>query len=174
MGSMRSTRWVRAGAAVGLLAVSLAVVATAGASTKPAKTVRAAKAVHAAKHSGKSEGLGKGFGLGKGNVYAYVIPGEVSLNVAPVLVARRSHDIVAVTEPAAGLYCLRTARGIDASRLSWTVSAEASRSSVASHAMFAYADAAACGSSRIGVRTFELRGTSAVPSEQVAFMLVAG
>jgi len=115
---------------------------------------------------------------GGATAWGFVVPGEVSLNVGPVLVAARSHDIDSVTSPAVGVFCLKPAASIDASSRSWTVTPEASRSSVGSNLMFAYADAnpGTCPSGQLAVRTFELNiskvGATATPSEHVAFMVV--
>jgi Collagen triple helix repeat (20 copies) len=117
-------------------------------------------------------------GQGTASAYGFVVPGEVSLNVGPVLVAARSHNIDAVTSPAAGVFCIKPAASIDAGSRSWTVTPETSRSGVASSLMFAYADAnpATCPAGQLGVRTYELNitkiGSTAVPSEHVAFMVV--
>jgi hypothetical protein len=113
--------------------------------------------------------------------YAFVVPGEVSLNVAPVLDPARSRNIESVSSPQAGVFCLKTAPSINVSTRSWSATPEASRSDVASKAMFAYPDAggAACASGRLEVRTYELvlpglsAGNAVVkPSENVAFMVV--
>jgi hypothetical protein len=114
--------------------------------------------------------------------YAFVVPGEVSLNVAPVLDRARSRNIESVSSPQAGVFCLKTAPSIDASTRSWSATPEASRSDVASKAMFAYPDggSAACAPGRLAVRTYELvllgpLAANAImikPSENVAFMVV--
>jgi hypothetical protein len=117
---------------------------------------------------------------GKGGVsaYGFVVPGEVSLNVNPVLVDARSHNIDRVTSPAAGVFCLTLKAGIDAASRSWTVTPEKSRSTVASNLMFAYADTGigTCPAGQLAVRTYELNitklGAAAAPSEHVAFMVV--
>ena len=112
------------------------------------------------------------------SAYGFVIPGEVSLNVGPVLVPARTRNIDSVTEPAFGVFCLKPSQPIDASTRSWTVTPETSRSKVASNLMFAYADAnpATCPAGQLAVRTYELNitkvGAVATPSEHVAFMLV--
>ena len=106
--------------------------------------------------------------------YAYVIPGEVSLNVKPMLVPSRTRNFVSVTETSPGVYCLTPTRAVDAAHKSWTVSPEAARSTVANHAMFAYADTGSCAANQVGVRTYALVGGAAVPSENVAFMVVVG
>ena len=117
-------------------------------------------------------------GQGTASGYGFVVPGEVSLNVGPVLVAARSHNIDAVTSPAAGVFCIKPAASINAASRSWTVTPEVSRSGVASSLMFAYADAnpATCPAGQLAVRTYELNitkiGSAAVPSEHVAFMVV--
>ena len=110
--------------------------------------------------------------------YGFVVPGEVSLNVDPVLVAARSRNIDRVTSPAAGVFCLTPKTAIDAATRSWTVTPEKSRSAVSSNLMFAYADTAVgtCPTGQLAVRTYELNisklGAGAVPSEHVAFMVV--
>jgi hypothetical protein len=114
--------------------------------------------------------------------YAFVVPGEVSLNVAPVLDPARSRNIESVSSPQAGVFCLKTAPSVDVSTRSWSATPEASRSDVASKAMFAYPDAgsAACAPGRLEVRTYELvmlgpLAANAImikPSENVAFMVV--
>ena len=112
------------------------------------------------------------------SAYGFVIPGEVSLNVGPVLVTARSRNIDSVTEPAFGVFCLKPSKPIDASTRSWTVTPETSRSKVASNLMFAYADAGSttCPAGQLAVRTYELNitkvGAVATPSEHVAFMVV--
>jgi hypothetical protein len=112
------------------------------------------------------------------SAYAFVVPGEVSLNVNPVLVAARSSNIQAVTSPAVGVFCLTPAPGIDPTAVSWTVTPEVSRSSAASGGLFAYPDASpgTCPAGQFAVRTYELStsgaGATAVPSEHVAFMVV--
>jgi len=143
-----------------LVAIGLVIAAAAFATGKPTpKSHRG----HGSEHEGNAV-----------TAYAYVIPGEVSLNVAPTLVAARTRNFVSVTEPSPGVYCLRPTPPVDAAHKSWTVTPEAARSSVPSHAMFAYADVGACPSSQVGVRTYALVGGVAVPSENVAFMVVVG
>ena len=44
------------------------------------------------------------------SAYAFVVPGEVSLNVNPVLVDARSKNFDQVTSPAAGVFCLKPVR----------------------------------------------------------------
>lgn len=118
----------------------------------------------------------KGDPGGGPSAYAFVVPGEVSLNVAPVLVAERSHNIVSVSSPRAGLFCLKAAAAIDVSKRSWAVTPEASRTDSAT--AFAYPDAAGigCPDGTFAVRTYELSPGRAVPtlgvSENVAFMVV--
>lgn len=108
------------------------------------------------------------------SAYAFVVPGEVSLNVAPALVRGRSRNIQSVSSPKAGVFCLRPAAMINAATRSWSVTAEASRSEVSSGVALAYADAgrATCPPGQLGVRTYELAGGVATPSENVAFMVV--
>ena len=112
------------------------------------------------------------------SAYGFVVPGEVSLNVNPVLVDARSHNIDRVTSPAAGVFCLTLKAGIDAASRSWTVTPEKSRSTVSSNLMFAYADTGVgtCPVGQLAVRTYELNitklGAAATPSEHVAFMVV--
>lgn len=159
MSSSSVGRRVRLGSAALALVVGIAVGVAAIASAHPASKIRG---------GAKKAGGGPG-------AFAFVVPGEVSLNVNPVLVSARTANVVAVTEPSAGLYCLKTAQSVDASSRSWAVSPEASRSNGGTHALFAYVDAASCPAGQVGVRTFESSGTgSAVPSEHVAFMLVSG
>ncbi len=113
------------------------------------------------------------------SAYALVIPGEVSLNVNPVLVSARTHNFTTVTSPSAGVFCLTPAAPIDASAISWSVTPELSRSLVTSKVLFAYADANSntCPAGALAVRTYELSVTNnsaaAVPSEHVAFTVVA-
>ena len=112
------------------------------------------------------------------SAYGFVVPGEVSLNVNPVLVDARSHNIDRVTSPAAGVFCLTPKAGIDAASRSWTVTPEKSRSTVSSNLMFAYADTGVgtCPAGQLAVRTYELNitklGAAATPSEHVAFMVL--
>jgi hypothetical protein len=99
--------------------------------------------------------------------------------VNPVLVAARTHNFTSVTSPAAGVFCLTASQPIDVSTISWSVTPEASRSLAPSKLVFAYADAnsATCPSGALAVRTYEMSITgssaAAVPSEHVAFMVVA-
>lgn len=111
--------------------------------------------------------------------YGFVVPGEVSLNVEPVLVGARSHNVVSVSSPAAGIYCLKPAASVNASVTSWIVTPEVSRSTAAGRLMFAYPDAsgAGCPAGDVAVRTYEMASISAGaiivrPSEKVAFMAV--
>jgi hypothetical protein len=112
------------------------------------------------------------------DAYAFVVPGEVSLNVNPVLVTSRSRNIEAVTSPAVGVYCLKPAASIDASTRSWSVTPEASRSTSSFRQVFAYTDAdpATCPAGQFAVRTYELNingvAPMPMPSEHVAFMVV--
>jgi len=112
------------------------------------------------------------------SAYGFVVPGEVSLNVNPVLVDARSKNFDQVTSPAAGVFCLKPKAGIDAATRSWSVTPERSRSTVASSLMFAYADAGVgtCPAGQLAVRTYELNitkiGAVALPSEHVAFMVL--
>jgi hypothetical protein len=112
------------------------------------------------------------------SAYGFVVPGEVSLNVNPVLVAARSRNIESVTSPAAGVFCLKGKASLDATSRSWSVTPEKSRSTVSSNLLFAYADTAVgtCPAGQFAVRTYELNitklGAAAVPSEHVAFMVV--
>jgi hypothetical protein len=108
------------------------------------------------------------------SAYAFVVPGEVSLNVNPVLVPGRSRNILSVSSPSAGIFCLKPAPAINASTRSWSVTPEASRAKVASHLELAYADAGSgtCPSGQFGVRTYELVGGVVHASEDVAFMVV--
>ncbi len=112
------------------------------------------------------------------SAYAFVVPGEVSLNVNPVLVAARSRNIESVTSPAAGVFCLKGKASLDATSRSWSVTPEKSRSTVSSNLLFAYADTGVgtCPAGQFAVRTYELNitklGAAAVPSEHVAFMVV--
>jgi hypothetical protein len=159
MSSSSATRKARHGAVAFVLVVGVAVAIAAIASANPASKIRT---------SSKKAGGGPA-------ASAFVVPGEVSLNVSPVLVAARTQNVVAVTEPAIGLYCLKTAQSIDPSTRSWVATPESSRSSVTSNVMFAYVDAAACAAGAVGGRTFQLNGSgAAVPSEHVVFMLVSG
>lgn len=151
-------RGAKAAFAAVLVAVGLAVAAVAFAGAKPTPKSTAVKKV--------------GNGV---TAYVYVVPGEVSLNIGPTLVASRTRNFVAVTEPRAGVFCLRAATSVDAATESWTVTPEVARSTApATRAMFAYADEAACPAGYLGVRTFELTGGVLAPSEHVAFMVVAG
>lgn len=169
---MRSRLVVSAAAAVGLAALTaLTAVAVTHAGVKPTPS----KSV---KHVSPAHQRGNGPDDNSQNAttgYAYVVPGEVSLNVAPVLVAQRTRNFVRVTSPAVGVYCLTPASPINAATRSWAVSPEVSRSSVPSKLMFAYADAGGqpCGAGQVAVRTYELTGPSltATPSERVAFMV---
>lgn len=169
-GQMRSRLVVCAAAAVGVAALTAVAVTHASVKPAPPKPAQSAKPAH---HRGNDPEQGQ---QNSTTGYAYVVPGEVSLNVAPVLVAQRTRNFVRVTSPAVGVYCLTPAPPINAATRSWTVSPEVSRSSVPSKLMFAYADAGGqpCSSSQVAVRTYELTGPSltAVPSERVAFMLV--
>jgi len=112
------------------------------------------------------------------SAYAFVVPGEVSLNVDPVLVEARSRNFRRVTSGAAGVFCLKPAASINAASRSWSVTPEASRSKAPSSLLFAYADASpgTCPAGEFAVRTYELNitkiGAAAVPSEHVAFMVV--
>jgi hypothetical protein len=110
------------------------------------------------------------------SAYAFVVPGEVSLNVAPVLVAQRSHNIVSVSSPAAGLFCLKAAASINTSKASWVASPEVSRSDAAGRPMFAFPDAsgAGCPAGQLAVRTYVSAavGGALQPSEHVAFMVI--
>jgi hypothetical protein len=112
------------------------------------------------------------------SAYAFVVPGEVSLNVNPVIVDARSKNFEQVTSPAAGVFCLKPKPGIDAATRSWSVTPEKSRSTVASSLLFAYADAGVgtCPAAQLAVRTYELNitkiGAVAAPSEHVAFMVL--
>lgn len=113
------------------------------------------------------------------SAYAFVVPGEVSLNVDPVLVEARSRNIEQVTSTAAGVFCLKPTASVNAATRSWSVTPEKSRSTVAPpNLLFAYADANAgtCPTGQFAVRTYELNiskiGAGAVPSEHVAFMVV--
>jgi hypothetical protein len=112
------------------------------------------------------------------SAYAFVVPGEVSLNVNPVLVKARSHNFERVTSPAAGVFCLKPTVFVNAATRSWSVTPEVSRSKVPSNLLFAYADAnpGTCPTGQFAVRTYELNitkiGAGAVPSEHVAFMVV--
>lgn len=108
------------------------------------------------------------------SAYAFVVPGEVSLNVDPVLVRKRSRNIVSVSAPKAGVFCLKPAKMVAAATRSWSVTPEASRSDVASKVALAYADTGSgtCPSGQFGVRTYELVDGQARPSEGVAFMVV--
>lgn len=151
-------RGAKAAFAAVLVAVGLAIAAVAFAGAKPTPKSAAVKKV--------------GNGV---TAYAYVIPGEVSLNVVPTLVPSRTRNFVAVTEPRAGVFCLKPTTSVDAATESWSVSPEAARSTApANRAMFAFADTAACPAGSLGVRTFELVGGALAPSEHVAFMVVAG
>lgn len=113
------------------------------------------------------------------SAYALVVPGEVSLNVDPVLVSARTHNFLSVSSPSAGVFCLTPRAPIDASAISWSATPELSRSLVASKVLFAYADTGpnTCPAGALAVRTFELsvtsNGAAAVPSEHVAFTVVA-
>ena len=110
------------------------------------------------------------------SAYAFVVPGEVSLNVAPVLVAQRSQNIVSVSSPTAGLFCLRASANVDTSSASWVASPEASRSSAAGRPIFAFPDAsgAGCPAEQLAVRTYAsaASGGGLQPSENVAFMVI--
>lgn len=143
------SRWsvIAAGVAVFLLAGAAAIAATGGKSDPGQNAVSA---------------------------YAFVVPGEVSLNVNPVLVSARSRNILSVSSPSAGIFCLKPAVAVKASTRSWSVTPEASRSTAASHLELAYADAGSgtCPPGQFGVRTYELVGGVAHPSEAVAFMVV--
>src|SRR5262245_42735036 len=110
------------------------------------------------------------------SAYAFVVPGEVSLNVAPVLVAQRSHNIVSVSSPTAGLFCLKAAESVNTAAASWVVSPEVSRSNAGQPTFFAFPDAsgAGCPAGQLAVRTFVLAaaGGGLMPSEKVAFMVL--
>lgn len=119
----------------------------------------------------------KAHGNKAASVYAFVVPGEVSLNVAPVLVAQRSHNIVSVSSPTAGLFCLKASASVDTSSAAWVASPEASRSSAGGRPIFAFPDAsgAGCPAGQLAVRTYvsAAAGGGLQPSENVAFMVIA-
>lgn len=108
--------------------------------------------------------------------YAFVIPGEVSLTVDPLLITERTKGFTGVTSPQAGVFCLALAEG-DPTKMSWSVTPEYSRSSVgASKLLLAYADvSSACGPGNVRVRTFQgvTGSANVIASEGVAFMVVA-
>jgi hypothetical protein len=148
-----------------VVALVIAAAAFAGGGGKPAPKSQPKS------HRGGGEHEHEGNAV---TAYAYVIPGEVSLNVKPMLVAARTRNFVSVTETSPGVYCLTPTHAVDAAHKSWTVTPEAARSTVPTHAMFAYADTGSCASNQVGVRTYALVGGVAVPSENVAFMVVVG
>ena len=96
------------------------------------------------------------------SAYGFVVPGEVSLNVNPVLVDARSHNIDRVTSPRRRRV-LPDAEGWDRRgvALRGPVTPEKSRSTVPSNLMFAYADTGlgTCPAGQLAVRTYELNIT---------------
>lgn len=106
--------------------------------------------------------------------YAFVIPGEVSLNVDPLFVTGRTKGFTSVVSPAAGVFCLAPAV-LDGTKMSWTVTPEVARSTSSAKLLIAYVDVStACGAGNIRVRTYVMNAASVVsPSENVAFMVVA-
>jgi hypothetical protein len=111
--------------------------------------------------------------------YAVVVPGEVSLNVDPLLVAPFSKGFRSVRSPAFGIYCLTPGRGIDPFRTPLVVSPEYDYSSARATALLVSwaLGAKACGPRAFEVRTFTLTmgpaGPVTRPSEGVAFVAMA-
>lgn len=118
----------------------------------------------------------KDHGNAAASAYAFVVPGEVSLNVAPVLVAQRSHNIVRVSSPTAGVFCLKASASVHTSSASWVASPEVSRSNAGGRPIFAFPDASGsgCPAGQLVVRTYvsAAAGGGLQPSENVAFMVI--
>jgi hypothetical protein len=106
------------------------------------------------------------------SAYAVVVPGEVSMHTSPVLVASLTRNIVAVSAPRLGVYCLRPAWPVDPGRRPAVVSVEAAYSrAYPGEGMLAYYDVARneCGAGRFEVRTYVVSGAVTRASDGVAF-----
>jgi hypothetical protein len=102
-----------------------------------------------------------------------VVPEQVSMHTGPMLIPAWTKNIVSMSTPLAGVYCLKPDASIDAGSTPAVVSPEYAYSS-GGKAMLAYTSVArnACPKDTIEVRTFTVLGSTYVLSDRVAFTIV--